>query len=392
MKKLVQINVTAASGSHGMIAEEIGRLAKTEGWESWIAYGRWAKKSESQLIRIGSDYDVRIHGLQSRLLDNHGLASKSATRNLIKQLEEIQPDIIHLHNIHGYYLNYPILFDWLRRKDVKVVWTLHDCWPITGHCAHFMGIGCDKWRDGCHDCKLRRAYPASILLDRSARNHRLKKEAFSTLGNRLTLVACSEGIAKYYRESFLQDYDLRVIHNGVDINVFRPSGADKRKMILGIASTWTQSKGLDEFIKLRSLLPSDYEIQLIGLSNQQIRTLPPGISGMNRTANVEELVDMYSRASAFVNPTFEDSFPTVNLEALACGTPVVTYRTGGSPEAIDEKTGIVVDRGDLQNLSKAIIRAEELNPDNCRQRALEHFDKNDCFRKYIDLYNEIIRK
>lgn len=385
MKKLVQINVTAASGSHGMIAEEIGRLAKTEGWESWIAYGRWAKKSESQLIRIGSDYDVRIHGLQSRLLDNHGLASKSATRNLIKQLEEIKPDIVHLHNIHGYYLNYPILFDYLKRSGVRVIWTLHDCWPLTGHCAHFMGVGCEKWKSGCGDCQLSGAYPASLLVDRSRQNWVKKREAFGSLGEKLTLVACCEGIAKYYREA-MPDTRLEVIHNGVDLDVFRPLGIPKRKMILGVASVWPESKGLGEFVRLRKMLPDDWAIELVGLSDKQILTLPTGINGRGRTQSVNELVELYNQAMVFVNPTFEDSFPTVNIEALACGTPVVTYRTGGSPEAVDELTGVVVDRSDVSGLVDGIKRAEKLRPEDCRARAVGKFNKHDCFKKYIELY------
>lgn len=379
------MNVTAATGSHGVIAEEIGKLAILKGWESWIAFGRRARESRSELIRIGSNKDIIWHGVESRLFDRHGLASRSATRKLVKQLEEIKPDLVHLHNIHGYFLNYPILFDYLKRSGVRVIWTLHDCWPLTGHCAHFMGVGCDKWKSGCGECQLKGAYPSGIFIDRSRKNWVRKREVFGSLGDRLTLVACCEGIAKYYREAMPQTR-LEVIHNGVDLMTYRPLGITKRKMILGVASVWPPSKGLGEFIKLRKMLPKDWEIELVGLSERQISSLPEGINGRGRTQNVGELVELYNQAAVFVNPTFEDSFPTVNLEALACGTPVVTYRTGGSPEAVDELTGVVVDRGDVKGLIEGITRAERLRPEDCRARAEARFNKDDCFRKYIELY------
>ncbi len=383
--KLVQVNVTAACGSHGVIAEEIGKLALQKGWQSWIAYGRRARASQSQLIKIGGRRDMIWHGLESRLFDRHGLASRNATRQLIKQLEKIQPDIVHLHNIHGYFLNYPLLFDYLKRSGVRVFWTLHDCWPLTGHCAHFMGVGCEKWKTGCGKCQLLSAYPASLLADRSHRNWEDKRHAFSSLGERLTLVACCEGIAKYHREA-MPGTRLEVIHNGVDLEAFKPLGLKKRRMILGVASVWPASKGLDEFIKLRKILPPEWEIELVGLSEKQISRLPEGINGRGRTQNVNELVELYNQAAVFVNPTFEDSFPTVNIEALACGTPMVTYRTGGSPEAVDELTGIVIDRGDVEGLRDAILHAEKLRPEDCRARAEALFNKDDCFRKYIELY------
>lgn len=383
--RVVQVNVTAATGSHGVIAEEIGKLALSKGWESWIAYGRRARKSKSELIRIGSNTDIIWHGVESRLLDRHGLASRSATRKLVRQLEEIKPELVHLHNIHGYFLNYPILFDYLKRSGVRVIWTLHDCWPLTGHCAHFMGVGCEKWKSGCGKCQLKGAYPASLFIDRSRKNWARKREVFGCLGDRLTLVACCEGIAKYYRDAMPQTR-LEVIHNGVDLTTFRPLDIPKRKMILGVASVWPTGKGLGEFIKLRKSLPGDWEIELVGLSERQIASLPEGINGRCRTQNVGELVELYNQAAVFVNPTFEDSFPTVNIEALACGTPVVTYRTGGSPEAVDELTGVVVERGDVQGLVEGIRLAERLRPEDCRARAEAKFNKDDCFRKYIELY------
>lgn len=387
--KIIQINVTAGL-STGNIATEIGRRIIESNNNSWMFYGRGIpRKNTDYYIQIGSAVDIRIHVLESRLFDRHGLASRGATKRLVKQLEEIKPDIVHLHNIHGYYLNYPILFDYLKRSGVRVIWTLHDCWPLTGHCAHFMGVGCEKWKSGCGDCQLRGAYPASLLVDRSRQNWVKKREAFGGLGEKLTLVACCEGIAKYYREA-MPDTRLEVIHNGVDLDVFRPLGISKRKMVLGVASVWPESKGLGEFVRLRKMLPDDWEIELVGLSDKQISSLPTGINGRGRTQSVDELVELYNQATVFVNPTFEDSFPTVNIEALACGTPVVTYRTGGSPEAVDGLTGIVVDRGEVGGLVDGIKRAEKFRPEDCRARAVAKFNKDSCYAKYIELYNSIV--
>lgn len=394
MKKLVQVNVTAGCGSTGVIAEEIGAMAVERGWESWIAYGREPhRESASKLIRIGSDFDMRMHGLESRLLDNHGLASRAATRRFVRQLDEIKPDVVHLHNIHGYYLNYPILFRWLKVWGGPVVWTLHDCWPFTGHCAHFMFDGCEKWRSECKDCSLKASYPASLLADNSRRNYNRKKTSFLSVGSQLRLVACSDCVADYTRMSFFKDVDVRRLHNGVDLRIFRPSdNRDKKKRIIGVASVWSKAKGLDDFVKLRSLLSADYEIVLVGLTAAQRASLPSGITGIERTADRNELAKLYAEAAVFVNPTYEDNFPTVNIEALACGTPVVTYRTGGSPEAVDEKTGVVVEQGDIAGLVDAIERARGLSLDECRKRAEERFDKNDRYADYIALYERLLNE
>lgn len=395
MKRIVQINVTAASGSHGMIAEEIGRLAIKEGWDSWIAYGRWAGNSQSKLIRIGSRKDVLLHGLRSRLSDSHGLGSTGATKRLVSQLSTLKPDLIHLHNIHGYYINYQLLFQSLKASNVPVVWTLHDCWPLTGHCSHYVVAKCDKWKSACYSCPEKRSYPASLFLDNSKRNYAQKKESFLGLDN-LTIVPVSNWLASQVRDSFLKDYPVHTIRNGIDTEIFQPCARKQSKLILGVASTWQQRKGLNDFYALRNILPEDYRICLVGLSEKQIACLPDGITGINRTENREQLAELYSRASVFVNPTYEEALGLVNLEALACGTPVVTYDAGGAPETIDKKTGIVVPTGNIQALAESIkwiaMNVNCFPQADCRLRAVEHFDKNDCFRKYIDLYNKILSK
>jgi putative colanic acid biosynthesis glycosyltransferase len=222
MKKLLQINSVINSGSTGRIAEEIGQTAIDTGWESYIAYGRNERPSSSKLIKIGTDKDIKLHGLQTRLFDRHGLGSKGATTDFIRQIEKIGPDIVHLHNIHGYYINMEVLFHYLKKVNIPVVWTFHDCWPITGHCSHFTFVGCEKWKTQCYNCPQKTGYPASYLIDRSKKNFILKKELFNSLSN-LTLVPVSQWLSGILKESFLQNYSIKVINNGVNTEVFRPS-------------------------------------------------------------------------------------------------------------------------------------------------------------------------
>lgn len=396
MPKLLQINVTANWGSTGRIAEDIGNLVIENGWDSWIAYGRGNPQSRSKLIRIGNDCDMKIHAIESRLFDNHGLASKSVTKNFISEIEKINPDIIHLHNIHGYYLNYPILFDYLKKWGGPVVWTLHDCWPFTGHCAYYDFIGCDKWKSQCGKCQLLNQYPRSLFIDRSYKNFKFKKETFRGLKN-LTLVPVSDWLNHQLSESFMSEYNSVTIHNGIDIDVFKPKNIIKnnsdKKIILGVASVWDRRKGLDEFIKLRKILPHEYLIILVGLTLDQISSLPEGITGIRRTDGIDEMVNLYNMADVFVNPTLEDNFPTTNLEALACGIPVITYNTGGSPEAIDKDTGCVVEYRNINQLSEVIQNVCEehsFSKESCRMRAVSMYDKKNAYEKYIQLYKSVL--
>ena len=403
MPKLLQINITANWGSHGRIAEDIGRLAQKNGWESYMAYGRWANPSQLPLIKIGHMVDEYLHGVQSRLLDNHGLASKKVTKKLLDEIDAIKPDLIHLHNIHGYYLNYPMLFEYLAKNDIPVVWTLHDCWPMTGHCAYFTYVQCEKWKTGCQQCNHKSTYPISLLRQRSASNYVLKEKHFTSC-KRMTLVPVSQWLADIIGETFLSKYPIKMIHNGVDLNVFRRPNHpinvfEKYKgnyVILGVNSKWDSRKGLPDFIQLRKLLDSRYTIVLVGLSKPQIRKLPKAIIGIERTNSVSELAEYYAAATVFVNPTYEDNFPTANIEAMACGTPVITYDTGGSPEAIVEgMTGFVVPYGSVDSLARIIKDTAETGTfesmrSSCRQRAEQCFDKNSRYQEYMDLYRSMI--
>lgn len=398
--KIFQINTTSNWGSTGRIAEEIGLLIKEKGNESYIAFGRYSNPSQSKIYHIGNKQNFYSHALQTRIFDNHGLASKDATKKLIDYIESIQPDIIHLHNIHGYYLNYKILFNYLSNIEIPIVWTLHDCWSFTGHCAHYSFIKCERWKTGCHHCPQKKRYPASYFLDRSSENYLNKKNIFTSL-KKMTIVPVSYWLANEVKESFLNNYPVNVIYNGIDLETFKPKDVSKENnklgdkfIILGVASVWEERKGLPDFFKLRSLLSFDYIIILIGLSKKQIDELPKGIIGIQRTNNVHELAEYYSVADVFFNPTWEDNFPTTNLEALACGTPVITYKTGGSVEAIDEQTGFVVEQGDLeatvQILNSLKTEGKEKYQLVCRERAVRLYNKNERYEEYIQLYNSLL--
>ena len=384
--------------STGRITESIGKLAIEKGWDCYIVHGaRYARPGSCMhSIQAVSKLGEYVHYAESLLLDKHGLASRRATKAVIEQINQIQPDLIQLHCVHGYYMNYKVLFEYLNTTKIPVVWTFHDCWAFTGHCAHFVTAGCEKWKTGCFNCPQKGDYPKSFI-DRSRRNYKLKKTLFAGNEN-LHIVSVSEWLAELTRESFLKDKDIHVIHNGVDLNVFFPKVVEKSKRIrvLGVSGVWNRDKGLFDFFKLRELLDKEqYEIVLIGLSKKQLNDLPEGIIGVERTNSVSELAEYYSSADVFVNPTYADSFPTVNMEALACGTPVITYRTGGSPEIIDDNTGIVVEQGELLGLVSAIKSVCEngkgFYTTACRERAERHFDKNKCFEEYINLYDELLK-
>jgi len=307
-----------------------------------------------------------------------------------------------LHNIHGYYLHVGILFKYLKNKTIPVVWTLHDCWPFTGHCAHFEWVSCEKWKTECNNCPLTHIYPSSWYIDNSKKNFYEKKSLFQGLEN-LTIVTPSLWLKGLVKQSFLKDYPVKVINNGIDLERFKPVETeivkDKYsltgyKIVLGVASVWDRIKGLDHFKQLSKLLYEDVRIVLVGLNKKQIQSLPQNIIGVERTESVEELTALYSCADVFVNPTLVDNFPTTNLEALACGTPVVTYDTGGSPEAVDEETGIVVEQGDIGKLltavNKILNHGKEQYKSNCRKRAVQKYDKIERYQDYLKLYESIL--
>ena len=410
MKTLLQINpVLRVSTSTGRIMQEIGDLAMRNGWESYIAYGKGRDgilPCRSRVVPVGGRWSTLWHGVATRLLDRHGLASTEATRRFVREIERIRPDVIHIHNIHGYFLNYRVLFDFLAQSGIPVVWTVHDCWLYTGHCYYYSYAGCRLWQSECHDCPQRREFPASWLYDRSRQNFRDKRAAFTSLRKgQLMIVPVSDWIRAEMSRSFLGGCDFRVIHNGINTEVFDISGSDHvrtryglgdKHVLLGVASIWSREKGLDDFIAMSRLLAGDEVIVLVGVSPEQQRTLPRGIVGIARTENIHRLAELYSTADAFINPTWQDNYPTVNLEAISCGTPVVTYRTGGSIEAVTSDTGRVVEQGDVRGLLAAArdIRRQGCSfyRPRCRAYALAHFNKEDRYRDYLRLYDELLKR
>ncbi len=401
MKSILQINTVINTGSTGRITEEIGQTAIAAGWQSYIAYGRNERSSQSELIKIGNDWDIKMHGLQTRLFDRHGLASKAATKAFVEQVKRIKPDIVHLHNIHGYYINIKILFECLKEINCSVVWTLHDCWPITGHCTYFTFVGCEKWKTQCYECPQIKEYPTSWGIDRSKKNFNLKKDIFNSLNN-LTLVPVSNWLAGLIEESFLQSYPIKVINKGINTNVFEPKDGSlfRQKLnlqdkfiMVGVATAWGQRKGLNDYIELSRMLDSDFKIVLVGLNTKQIEELPNNILGIERTENVEELVEIYSSADLVMNLSYEETFGLTTVEGFACGTPGIVYNATASPELIDDSTGIIVEPGDLQGLVDAInvVRdnGKQYYSDACINRVHRLYKKEDRYKEYLELYESL---
>lgn len=388
--KIVQIN-TFPYKATGNIMMNIHEALMKNGTESYVVWGRGRNSQSSTEIVIKDEIGVKLHGVYTRITDKTGFASQHATKILIDKLMYIKPDIVHLHNIHGYYINIEMLFTFLKNNSIKVVWTFHDCWPFTGHCAYFDMLGCDKWKSGCYSCEQKKAYPGSLLLDNSRWNWNRKEELFNGLN--LTIVTPSRWLKRTVEQSFLKNNKICVINNGIEASRYKPTDTDfysrlgtaHKIIILGVASEWTERKGLKDFIKLWEKIDhGKFVIVLIGLSKNQIKKLPNGIIGMNRTSNLDELIGAYSGADFFFDPTYDDNFPTTNVEAIACGTPVITYKTGGSPETLYPDNGWVTEQGDIAAVIKILESKNKKNvflPDN--------FRKETMIAKYLKLYDTI---
>lgn len=402
MKTLLQINCTCNWGSTGRIAEQISLLAQKNGWTCYIAHGgRYIRSTVLKSIKISSRIENCFHAFLGETLGLHGLGSYYSTKRFIKRIQIIKPDVIHLHNIHGYYLNYQLLFDYLATVDIPVVWTLHDCWALTGHCTHFEMYGCEKWKKQCENCPLLMAQYKSRFVDRSRRNYILKRRLYSKLKN-VTIVPVSNWLADIVSESILRDFPIRVIQNGIDLNVFKPMPNNLREkysipfdkmIILSVMNGYDKEKGIDEINKIAEI--GEYQVIIVGLPIKCKSELSRKIINVGRTSNQLELAEYYSAADVFINPTYNDTSPTTNMESLACGTPVITYKTGGSPEILSADTGYVVDKGDFEGLIKAIETIKRNGKKSysqyCCERAKRYFNKNERYMDYIDLYNDIIR-
>ena len=393
--KIAQINTVCGNGSVGRITVDIYQALKKKGHDGKIYYGRRTAPEGVETENFGSNLDMGMHVLSTFFTGTHGFSSKKQTEVLIESLKAYDPDLIHIHNIHGFYLNVEKLFAYFKTCGKPVVWTLHDCWSFTGHCAYFDYAACDKWKTGCEKCpQYRSSYPYALFKDGSKENFARKKDAFCGVKG-LTIVTPSKWLGEMIKESYLKEYPVKVIPNGIDLDKFVPQESPKREkhLILGVANVWDRRKGLDYLKELSKELDSEkYEVAVVGVSKKQIKELPEGMIGIEHTQNVEELMQLYSQASVFANPTLEDNFPTTNLEALACGTPVVTFATGGSVESVDDTCGRVVPQKDLHALKAAVTELcekVETMREACRKRALL-YNKYDRFGEYLNLYEESI--
>lgn len=363
--RILIINSVCGIGSTGRICTDLAQKLEAEGNDVKIAYGRKGtvpEQFQKYAVRIGTDFDWKMHVVRTRLFDSHGFGSKEATRKFLKWAEAYKPDLLWLHNIHGYYINVELLFAWIKKhSEMKVKWTLHDCWAFTGHCSYFTMARCMQWMSRCMHCSQLRCYPACLGMGSVSKNFDRKSIAFSGVKN-MTLITPSKWLADLTRQSFLKEYPVEVHYNSIDTKVFKPTPSDLRDryglqdkiVVLGVANVWEERKGLLDFYELRKRLEREYAIVLVGLSKDQMEKLPEGIVGIQRTNSPQELSEIYTAADVFVNPTYEDNYPTVNLEAEACGTRVVTYDVGGSKETLKRKDSIAVRVSDIGALKSAI--------------------------------------
>ena len=404
MPTLLQINVSANWGSTGKIAEQIGLLAQKSGWNSYIAYGRYMNSSSNKLIKIGSMLDVYEHYVENVFLDNEGRASRRATKKFLKIVDKIKPDLVHLHNIHDHYLNYELLFRYLAVKKIPVVWTQHDLWAITGHCFYFGD--CNRWKEECYDCEVSNWFS----LDFSKRNHRYKKNIIAALPY-LKIVTVSDWLAGIIRQSHLKDRFIEVVHNGIDLNVFRPQkknffsneGIVKgKKILLGVASVWNKRKGLEDLFKLAESLPiEEYILIIVGKVSEKKYILKDcqgnscQIIFIDRTQNQKELAMLYSMADILLSLSYGETFGMTMVEAYACGTPCIVYDNTAQPELITPDTGRVARTGDIGDVLRCIYEMingdfKSIHAKDCRQRAEQMYDKNKCFEKYLILYESFV--
>ena len=389
--KILMINVVCGIRSTGRMCTDLASVLEEQGHELKIAYGREYVPEQFQryAVRIGNDRDVKLHGVKARVLDEAGFGSRQVTIRFIQWVREFDPDVIHLHNLHGYYIHIGILFDYLRSCGKKIIWTLHDCWSFTGHCVYFDYAGCDKWKTGCGKCPQKKEYPSCIGMGASKRNYQRKKRLFTGIPS-LTLVTPSRWLSGLVKQSFMDEYEVRVIPNGVDTNIFKPTESSLRekykladkKVVLGVAAVWDRRKGLEDFVNLSKRLPAKYQIVLVGVTKEQAAFLPDTMVTIEKTDNPKELAAWYTLADVFMNPTLEDNYPTTNLEAIACGTPVITYDTGGSAESAG-LFGISVLKKDIEQLAKAIREAGQLRPGRVE------VDSSSAVEKYLRIYREM---
>lgn len=394
--KLLEINSVCGIRSTGRICTDIADILLNSGHECRIAYGRVDVPDKYRPIayRIGNKGYVGGNILKARLFDNDGFNAVGSTKKLINWICEYDPDVIHLHNIHGYYINVEELFKYLKTSGKRIIWTLHDCWAFTGHCAHFADAGCEQWKSHCDDCRRGADYPNAFFKARAYRNFEKKKEIFTGVPN-MTLVTPSRWLAGLVKQSYLKEYDISVIPNGVDLEHFKPIqsdfkkkyGIENKKMILGVATAWTDKKGLSAFCKLASKIDDRYKIVLVGLTKKQLLRLPQNILAIERTNSIEELAEIYTAADVFLNLSREETMGLTTVEAMACGTPVVVSNLTAVPEVVRDYGGIVIDNIDTDTILKGISVVVSGDYHDTIKNANE-YEKTQQYNKYIELYKK----
>lgn len=395
---IVSINL-GNFGSTGTIVYGIANLARENGYKYYCAYPEQADNIHIQKddIILCSDLTRRINQKLSYITGFNGCFAILTTLKFLFKLNRIKPSILHFHNLHNSYINLPMLFSYIKRKKINVIWTLHDVWSFTGQCPHFIMVKCEKWKTGCYDCPQYDIYPASKV-DKTKQMWKLKRNCFNGVDNML-IVTPSKWLANLVKQSFLKDYQIKVINNGIDLKIFKPTTSSfrekwggKKYFILGVSFDWGKRKGIDVFIELSKQLDNEYCIVLVGTNSELDKILPKNIISIHRTMNQKELAKIYTTADVFVNPTREEVLGMVNIEALACGTPVITFKTGGSPECIDINCGEVCDVDDLENLRKMIIKICTEKPytkSQCISRARK-FLMSDKYMEYLHEYKRIM--
>lgn len=403
MPTLVQFNPVANWGSTGRLTEDIGDVAMAAGWESYIAFGRQFNPSKSHLLRVGGKVSVITHTLHTRLFDRQGFGSYFATKQLLKKLDDLKPDVFQFHNLHGNFLNLPLVLRYASQKDIPIVWSLHDCWSMTGHCAHFVKIGCDRWKTGCFKCPLKSEYPNSWLFDSSRKNYREKKKLIETVPH-ITIVSGSEWLANIASQSYFKGRDIHVIPDGIDTNVYQPRqnndalrkrfGLESKFVILATGTGWGEDKGLSDYGKLRKILSDDYAIVLVGMSQAWLSKVPEGVIGLPRTKTPEELSEYYSMADCVMSLSRMESFGLTPVEGYACGTPAIVYDTTALPELITPETGFVAKFLDVEDVKEKVVALRKIGKEyykiRCREIALAKYDRNVCYNEYLKLYYSML--
>ncbi len=395
--RVLQINANYGFGSTGLIVKDISDMLTQEGYESFCAYQKSSERISSG-YQIGKPIDWKIHAVLCRIFGRQGYYSSLATKKLLLYIDSIKPDIVHLHNLHSNYINISILLHYLAENDIATVITMHDCWYFTGKCFHYADCDCDGFTHGCGNCKKKSAPPRSYLFDWSAWSLKNKNELLHSIP-RLKIVGCSEWICKEAKRSFLEDCNISCIYNGVNTEIFRPSKSNVRKkyglkedtlLVMGMANKWLLPSNINIIDAFHDL--TGVTLMIVGCTESQMLLLQKygeKVVGIGFINDRETLAEIYSAADVFINLTHADTLPTVNMESICCGTPVITYDSCGSPELVSEGTGIIVKEGDKAGIIEAIKCISKLNRELCRKKGLEDFDKTNCYKKYIEIYQQL---